>query len=332
MIAYTCATHGLEAYKPRIKEHFVSAEISYGKMSVPLYRVYARPLDGITPIPESSFTGRSNVLFAAEIDVEVFGDNFMPAYTAGDNRNVVATDTMKNFILRQALAYDGATLEGLLDFLGRQFLATYDVMRALRLTGRERPFHAANVLHDGGFGPSNVLFSRSYDDYAVASIDFERNGGDIRIVDHRCERVGMQLLKVTGSSFRSFARDQYTTLPDRVDRPLFIFLDVAWKYADVAEMLAPGGPRYIAPEQIRDFVQTVFHEFNSESIQHLVHEIGVRLLQRFPQLAEVSFAGQNHTPDALAESQDDPKVKVYSEPFPAFGLIKLRLTRDEQSL
>ena len=52
------------------------------------------------------------MLFANEITVEVFGDNFLPAYTRGDNSSVVATDSMKNFILSQAREYEGATLEG----------------------------------------------------------------------------------------------------------------------------------------------------------------------------------------------------------------------------
>jgi urate oxidase len=69
------------------------------------------------------------------------------------------------------------------------------------------------------------------------------------------------------------------------------------------------------------------HEFVSESIQHLVNEMGQRLLARFPQLAEVTFEGQNHTPDPMAVSDADPRVKVYSIPFPAYGLIKLTLTR-----
>ena len=127
----------------------MSAEISYGKAEIPLYRVYARPLTNITPIPESSFTGRSNTLFAAEIDVEVFGNNFLPAYTDGDNRNVVATDTMKNFVLRQALAFDGSTLEGFIEFLGRELLSTYDVMQLLRVSGRELPFVPAHVPASG---------------------------------------------------------------------------------------------------------------------------------------------------------------------------------------
>jgi len=76
----------------------------------------------------------------------VLGDNFLPAYTEGDNSNVVATDTMKNFVLREALAYDGATLEGFLDFVGRRFLDTYPQIHSLRLTGHEQPFHAAPVV------------------------------------------------------------------------------------------------------------------------------------------------------------------------------------------
>src|SRR5690242_5806760 len=139
-------------------------EISYGKLRVPLYRVYARPLTGVAPIPESAFTGRANTLVALEVDVEVLGDAFLSAYTEGDNSRVVATDSMKNVILRQALAYDGATLEGLLAHLGRHFLATYKDMQALRLTARETPFAAARVpTGDAGqFADSNVLFARGH--------------------------------------------------------------------------------------------------------------------------------------------------------------------------
>jgi urate oxidase len=304
-------------------------QISYGKLRVPFYRVYASPQAGLTPIPESAFTGRENVLFAAEIDVEVFGANFLASYTEGDNSNVVATDSMKNFVFQQALAYDGATLEGFLALLGRQFLATYPQMERLRITGRELPFVAADVPMgaEGGFGESAVLFQRTHDDYAVAELQLERQDELAVITGLRCGRVGMQLLKVTGSSFTRFVRDQFTTLPERVDRPLFIHLDVYWKYQDTAIILEPELARYVASEQVRDLVRVVFHEFVSESIQHLTHEMGARLLVRFPQIAEVSFEGQNHTPDPMAVSQEDERAKVYSSAFPAYGDIKLTMSR-----
>ncbi|HLL49824.1 MAG TPA: 2-oxo-4-hydroxy-4-carboxy-5-ureidoimidazoline decarboxylase, partial [Thermomicrobiales bacterium] len=71
-----------------------SFEVSYGKQGVPVYRVFATPLRDVAPISESSFTGRDNNLFACEVDVEVFGDEFLPAYTHGDNTMLVATDSM----------------------------------------------------------------------------------------------------------------------------------------------------------------------------------------------------------------------------------------------
>lgn len=304
-------------------------EISYGKAAVPLYRVYATPQTGIAPIPESTFSGRDNTIFAQEIDVEVFGNNFLPAYTHGDNSNVVATDSMKNFILKHALSYDGSTAEGFLNLLGNQFLAIYPQMEHLRVSSRELPFDSVAIPHPDkqAFGASNVLYSRSHNDVATSMLEFTRTNGQPVILAHQSGRVKLQLFKVTGSSFTSFVRDGYTTLPERVDRPLFIYLDVYWKYADVARMVDSDLAHYIPSEQVRDVIQVMFHEFVSESIQHLVHEMGKRLLTRFPQMLEVSFNGQNRTKDPVAISETDAKVKVYSDPFPAYGLIKLTMTR-----
>jgi urate oxidase len=304
-------------------------QISYGKTLVPVYRVYAAPLTGVTPVRESAFGGKSNNLLAFEVDVEVLGNNFLPAYTEGDNSQVDATDSMKNFIIRQGLTYTGATLEGYLDFLGQELLTTYSQMEGLRLTGRELPFIPVQAPgKNGGFDESPVLYRRSHDDFTVVTMDYSRDGDRNVLSDHRCGRVGMELLKVTGSSFTSFVRDGYTTLPERRDRPLFIHMNIYWKYADTADMLRPDHSGYIAGEQVRDIAQVVFHEFVSESIQHLVREIGLRLLERFPQLDEVEFEAKNQTPDPFGVSETDDRVKVYSAAFPAAGLIKLNMSRN----
>jgi urate oxidase / 2-oxo-4-hydroxy-4-carboxy-5-ureidoimidazoline decarboxylase len=138
----------------------------------------------------------------------------------------------------------------------------------------------------------------------------------------RSGHEGMWLLKTTGSAFTRFARDEYTTLPERVDRPLFIHLDVHWRYADVAD--AEGGGRYVQPRAVRDRVAATFDDFVSESIQHLVYEIGRRLLADYGQLAEVSFRAENHTRDPAGE---DGARRVFTAPFPAQGLITLTLDR-----
>ena len=89
---------------------------------------------------------------------------------------------------------------------------------------------------------------------------------------------GLQLIKITGSAFLSFPRDEFTTLPERKDRPLYIHLDIAWRYADPSVAVAPVAAQYVAAEQVRDLAASVFHQFVSLSIQHLVHEIGQRML------------------------------------------------------
>ena len=306
-------------------------EIRYGKADVKVYRTYAEPLTGITPIPESPFNGRENALVAAEIEVVVRGTVFLDAYTKGDNRLVVATDTMKNFIHAVSLKARARTLEEWLLEVGTAFLDTYPHMERLTMLGRDLPFPAAIVpAADGdGFEPSDRLFSRDRCDNGVARLELERDAqGTVVITDHESGRRDMQLVKITGSAFADFARDEHTTLPERPDRPLYIWCNIGWKYADASHAVLADPARYVAAEQVADLAIAVFHEFVSLSIQHLVNEIGIRMLDRWPQLAEVSFDTQNRLWDVGAESADDPRVKSYADPRPPFGHIGLVLRRD----
>jgi urate oxidase len=183
-------------------------------------------------------------------------------------------------------------------------------MEALRLWAREQPFAPL----------SDKLFSLSGGDHGVAELELDRDRG---LVASRSGRVGLRLLKTTGSAFTRFARDDATTLPERSDRPLFVHLDVHWRYADPADALG----RHVASGEVREVVCGVFHEFVSESIQHLVNEMGRRLLERFDVLASVEFRGENHTYDPVPGSDPSAARRAYTSAFPAWGLITLELTR-----
>ena len=303
----------------------MKTQISYGKFNISLHRTYAAPLE-VQAIPESEFMGRNNNLFAVDVSVEVFGNNFLPAYTHGDNSMVVATDSMKNFILKESANFTGSTLEGLLEFLGKRFLATYSQMESLRMMGRELPFVAARVLGKNGFENSDVLHYPTNGDAATASMFLERDGSGSKVIDLESGREGFQLLKITGSSFAAFVRDDYTTLPELKDRPLFIHLDLTWTYSSVNDGL--GVEKYVPSEQIADICRVIFHEFNSKSIQELVYRFGLRILERFPQLQSVSFEAQNHTWDKVSDLEGSDKVKVFWEPKVPYGYISLTMTRD----
>jgi urate oxidase / 2-oxo-4-hydroxy-4-carboxy-5-ureidoimidazoline decarboxylase len=306
----------------------VKHEIRYGKADVKVYRTNAEPLTGITRIPESPFAGRENTLAAAEVEVVVHGTAFLDAYTKGDNRLVVATDTMKNFIHATSLSARARALEEWLLEVGTAFLDTYPHMERLTMLGRDLPFPAAIIPCDGGFEASDRLFSRDRCDTGTARLELARDeAGAVVITDHECGRRDLQLIKLTGSAFADFARDEHTTLPERRDRPLYIWCDIGWRYADAHDAVLTDPARYVASEQVADLANTVFHEFVSLSIQHLVNEIGTRMLDRWPQLAEVSFDAQNRLWDLVAESEEDPRVKTYADPRPPYGHIGLVLKR-----
>jgi urate oxidase len=309
----------------------VKAEIYYGKANVATYRTYATPLTDIAPIPESPFTGRPNTLLAAEIEVQVLGEAFRASYTEGDNRLVVATDTMKNFIHRESLDFGGSTLEQWLFHIGRRFLEHYPDMERLRMRGEEIPFEPAVVPgQDGdGFVASEVLFQRQHADRSTCELEIGRMGdGSIHLTSARGGRSGLQLMKVTGSAFADFPRDEYTTLPERRDRPLYVHVDVGWRYADPEAAVAADHAPYVPGEQVADLCGAVFHRFVSLSIQHLVNEMGMAMLERWPQLAEASFEAQNRLWDTAVTSDHDERLRVYCDPRPPYGRIGLKLIRD----
>jgi urate oxidase len=256
-------------------------------------------------------------LLAADVSLEVLGQGFLAAYTEGDNSAVVATDTMKNVILARAIGHAEPTLEGFIHGLGLDFLGRYPQMEGLRLWAREQPWVAV----------TEKLFRLEGNDHSTAELVLDRDAdtGAISIVSSRGGQLGMRLLKTTGSAFTKFARDDTTTLPERIDRPLFIHLDVEWAYADPAAAL---GAAHVDPHAVRQVCLDVFDELVSESIQQLVHVMGTQALEAFPQLSEISFRGENHTHDPVPGNADAPEGRrAYTAPFPAWGLITLTLKR-----
>lgn len=213
---------------------------------------------------------------------------------------------MKNFVYLALRDYRGGTHEGWCEFVGRRFLETYPDMEWLRITERDLPFvaHSEKLLS----GPSRA-------EYGTVDMEIGRDGV-------RSMRSGLReqhLVKLTGSAFADFHRDQFTTLPERPDRPLYIYLDTWWTYGDPA--------RHLSPADVGSHLRGTFDGFVSLSIQHLLNEMGTRLLTDHPQLDEVAFEAQNRLWDTSATSEDDPRLRVYSDPKPAHGLIGLKLHR-----
>jgi urate oxidase/2-oxo-4-hydroxy-4-carboxy-5-ureidoimidazoline decarboxylase len=259
----------------------------YGKGDVTVYRLNRDPGQG--------------AVFGANVLILIYGDAFWPTYTTGDNTSLIATDSMKNFIQRETLNFTGNDLESYVQFIAGKFMNTYPQAEGAQVTAAEIPYSRIN--------DSPVAFTPTGPDRAWSRIEITRQG----IVEQRSGISGFRLLRLNGSAFRGFVRDEYTTLPDIANRPLHMWLELEWI-----------GSAPIA-EEVRALVHNVFDGFESGSIQQIIHQIGTKMLADMPSVTEVNLEANNRTWDTIAEQGDS--VGVYTDPRPPYGCLGLSLRR-----
>jgi len=271
----------------------------YGKGDVIVYRLNR---DGRVP------AGASPV-FGAKVLMLLYGDAFWPTYTTGDNTGLVATDSMKNFIQRETLNYAGPDLEDYCRFLAEKFLDTYPHVEGAQVSASEVPFTALQP-HSPAFAPAGP-------ERFTSRIEMNR-GGTVEIVSGI---RGFRLLRLGGSAFHGFVRDEYTTLPDIKNRPLRMGLDLEWTYNSHTAAFSAGK----TPAAVRAMVRQVFEGFESGSIQQVIYQVGAKMLAEIPEIAEIHLEGENHTWDTVAERGEE--LGIYTEARPPYGCLGLRLRR-----
>jgi urate oxidase len=271
----------------------------YGKGDVLVYRLYR---DGNGPPGQSA-------VFGANVTILIYGEAFWPTYTTGDNTGLIATDSMKNFVQRETMNFTGGDLESYCSFLAEKFLAKYPQAEGAQLTAEEIPYSAVGV--------QGVSFAPGGPDRAFARLETTRTA----TVEVRSGIRGLRLLRLGGSAFHGFVRDEYTTLPDIADRPLHMWLDLDWSYTEPKAAYTEGA----TTKKIRGIVTEVFDAFTSGSIQEIIYQIGTKILADIPPVAEVSLEANNRTWDTIAEKGDTSGV--YTDARPPYGCLGLTLKR-----
>jgi urate oxidase len=214
-------------------------------------------------------------LFEWSIDVQLIGD-FAAAYTAGDNRQVIATDTMKNVVYALAADNELTSPEAFALVLGRHFLTypqvasvrigiTVDSWRRIELDGRPHP-HAFV-----GEGP----------EHRTCTVNKDR----------ATERVtaglaDLLVLKTTDSAWRDFHRDEFRTLPDADDRILATSLTAEWSYARPADW-------DVAHAAVRRALLETFAGHKSLGVQHTLNAMGDAALACCPEMDEITLTMPN---------------------------------------
>ncbi len=284
-------------------EHFATGwkQSYYGKGDVSAYRLRR---DGTAAADQAR-------VFGANVLMLVYGSAFWPTYTTGDNTGLIATDSMKNFIQRETMNFAGDDLEGYCRFLAETFLAKYPQVEGVQLSADEIPYGAiANPQQPVAFTPAGP-------ERATARLEIDRGG----IREATAGLRGYRLLRLRGSAFKGFVRDEYTTLPDLADRPLHMWLDVEWTYTEPGAAFNDG--RVTA--RMRRLIRDVFASFESGSIQQVIYRMGTEALAAIPPIAEIHLEANNRTWDTIAER--GAELGVYTDARPPYGCLGLRLRR-----
>ncbi len=272
----------------------------YGKGDIIVYRLNR---DGVTP------SGQSPV-FGANVKILIYGDAFWPTYTTGDNTGLIATDSMKNFVQRETLNFTGADLEGYCHFLATKFLDTYPQVEGTQVSATEIPYTPVPG--------QTAAFLPAGPERLTACVEINREGAQ----EFASGITGFRMVRLGGSAFFGFVRDQYTTLPEIRNRPVHMWLDLEWLYTSADAALSDGRVSSLA----REIIYGTFGAFESGSIQQIIYQIGKRMLGEIAVVSEIHLEANNRTWDSVAEAGES--LGVYTDARPPYGCLGLRLRRE----
>jgi urate oxidase len=133
------------------------------------------------------------------------------------------------------------------------------------------------------------------------------------------------VLKSTGSEFRGFLEDRYTTLAETSDRILATSLTARWRYAT----LDVGWDE--AFRQIRQIMLERFAVLHSRALQQTLWEMGSAVLRARDDVAEIRLSAPNkhHFLVDLAQFGVENHGEVFHADDRPYGLIQCAVARDD---
>ena len=249
------------------------------------------------------------------VSVALAGD-FAATHLIGDNSNVVPTDTQKNTVFAFAKEFPTGEIEELALRLARHFVHEHASVHRARVSIAEQPW--ARITAEGRPHPHA----------------FERTGAETRLTMVTASRdsewvvsglTGLTLLKSTGSEFRGYPKDRYTTLPETSDRVLATAVEAHWRYAGI------GIDWAASRAQTRGLLIETFATKHSLSLQQTLYAMGKAVLEARPELAEIrlSLPNKHHFLVDLKPLGLENENEVFYASDRPYGLIEGTVIRDD---
>jgi urate oxidase len=242
---------------------------------------------------------------------------FTAAHVDGDQSQVLPTDTQKNTAFAFAKRHGVASPEDYAIALGRRLLEATPAATGAEIAVEE---HAWDRITVDGAGHDHA---------------FVRRGGEVRTtgVDMTAEQVvvtsglrDLVVLKSTGSEFKDFLHDDYTTLADADDRILATALRATWRHAR-----ADGIDWNETYDAVRALLLATFATTYSRALQETLYAMGRAVLEAHEEIAEISFVAPNkhHFLVDLAPFGLDNPGEVFTAADRPYGLIEATVVRED---
>jgi urate oxidase len=249
------------------------------------------------------------------VSTSLRGD-FSDAHVTGDQSHVLPTDTQKNTAFAYAKEHGVSSPEDYAIALARRLLHATPAATGARVEVAEYPWDRITV---GGEGHDHA---------------FLRRGGGIRttVADVTAEETAVEsgvkdltVLKSTGSEFKDFLRDDYTTLADAEDRVLATSLTSTWTY------VAGEHDWNALHDDVVRLLLEAFATTYSRALQETLYAMGASVLEARPEVVEIDFVAPNkhhHLVDLspFGVANDGEVFIAADRPY---GLIEATVTRED---
>jgi urate oxidase len=204
---------------------------------------------------------------------------FESCFTAGDNSNILPTDTMKNTVYWLARESQASTLEEFAIELVEYLLASNPQVTKASAEIEEKSWE--QVLIDGS--PHATTYKLAGPELQTVEVVRERNG-ELKITSGI---DGLVILKTTKSAFTGYIKDNLTTLPESTDRIFGTRATVTWDYLQT--------PQNYAATRVTAWATLLktFADHDSLSVQHNLYDIGEALLEAISEIARVKLTMPN---------------------------------------
>jgi urate oxidase len=256
------------------------------------------------------------------VSTSLRGD-FSDAHITGEQGDVLPTDTQKNTVFAFAKEKGIASPEQFGLTLGAHFLDVTPKANASRIAIEEYAWERIEV---DGSGHDHSFVQRGPEvRTAVVTTDDSTGERRVWVVSGVQDLV---ILKSTGSGFKGFLKDRYTTLQETEDRIMATSLTARWRYERT-----PVDDWNKTYDDIKRTLLEVFASTYSKALQQTLYVMGEAVLEARPEVAEIKFSAPNkhHFVVDLSPFGVENNNEVFIAADRPYGLIEASVVREEGS-